>query len=51
MAKNLSSAEDPATNTGGTEEEFSRTYTNYNPAAAQGPMTEILATVLNPEGS
>ena len=37
-----------STNTAGTEEEFSRTYTNYNPAPAQGPLTEILATVLNP---
>ena len=51
MPVNRSSTETPATNTGGTEDEFGRTYNNYNPAPAQGPMTEILATVLNPSGS
>ena len=39
------------TNTAGTEEQFDRTYTDYNPQSAQGPQTEILATILNPEGS
>ena len=34
------------TNTGETEEKFNRTYTEYNPVPAQGPATEILATVL-----
>jgi len=51
MPVNRSSAETPATNTGGSKVEFSRTYTDYNPEPAQGPQTEILATVLNPEGS
>ena len=37
------------TNTGATEEKFDRTYTEYNPAPAKGPATEILATVLVPE--
>ena len=37
-----------STNTAGTKEEFDRTYQNYNPAPAEGPLTEILATVLNP---
>jgi len=36
------------TNTEGTEEQFNRVYTDYNPAPAEGPKTEILATVLNP---
>ena len=34
------------TNLGGTKEKFTRTYSNYNPAPAQGPMTEVLGTVL-----
>ncbi len=38
------------TNTSGTKEKFNRTYENYNPAPTQGPLTEILATVLNPSG-
>ncbi len=38
-----------STNLGGTKEEFGREYQNYNPAPAEGPMTEILGTVLNPE--
>ena len=41
------SAQTP-TNTSGTKEEFTRTYSNYNPNATTGPVTEILATVLNP---
>ena len=36
------------TNSGATEEKFDRTYTEYNPAPASGPSTEILATVLAP---
>ena len=40
-----------ATNTGDSKEEFNRTYFKYNPAANQGPPTEILATVLKPSGS
>jgi hypothetical protein len=39
----------PSTNTSGTKVEFTRTYSDYNPAPTQGPKTEILATVLNPE--
>ena len=38
-----------STNTAGTKEEFGRTYQNYNPAPAEGPLTEIIGTVLNPE--
>ena len=37
------------TNNAATEEKFDRTYTEYNPAPASGPTTEILATVLKPE--
>ena len=37
------------TNNAATEEKFERTYTEYNPAPAQGPNTEILATVLVPQ--
>ena len=37
-----------STNTSGTKEEFTRTYQNYNPAPAEGPLTEVIATVLNP---
>ena len=37
-----------STNASGTKEEFTRTYNNYNPAPTQGPLTEIIATVLNP---
>ena len=37
-----------ATNTGGSAVKFGRTYRNYNPNPAQGPTTEVLATVLNP---
>ncbi len=36
------------TNNAATEEKFDRTYTEYNPAPASGPSTEILATVLAP---
>ena len=39
----------PSTNIAGSKEEFNRTYENYNPAPSQGPVTEILATVLNPQ--
>ena len=39
------------TNTGPEKEEFDRTYRQYNPAPAQGPNTEVLATILKPEGS
>ncbi len=39
------------TNTNASEEKFERTYREYNPAPAQGPTTEVLATVLKPEGS
>ena len=46
----MSAAATP-TNTSGTKDKFARTYTNYNPAPTQGPLTEILATVLNPSGS
>ena len=35
-----------ATNTGESQEKFNRTYFKYNPAPAQGPSTEVLATVL-----
>jgi hypothetical protein len=34
------------TNNGATEEKFERTYTEYNPAPAQGPPTEVLGTVI-----
>ena len=37
------------TNTGQKTEKFDRTYTEYNPAPAKGPSTEILATVLVPQ--
>ena len=37
-----------STNTAGTKVKFTRTYRNYQPNAAQGPVTEVLATVLNP---
>ena len=37
-------------NTGPSEEKFDRTYRSYNPTPTQGPVTEILATVLKPEG-
>ena len=40
-----------ATNTGGSKEEFNRTYYKYNPAPQQGPPTEVLGTVLKPSGS
>ena len=42
------SASAEGTNTGATQEKFERTYTEYNPAPAQGQSTEILATVLAP---
>ena len=38
-----------ATNTGGEEEQFNRTYRDFNPAPVQGPMTEVLATILKPD--
>ena len=38
-------------NTEPSEEKFDRTYRRYNPAPTEGPATEILATVLKPEGS
>ena len=34
------------TNLDGTKEQFGRTYVNYNPAPAQGPVTEIIGTIL-----
>ncbi len=37
-----------ATNTGEQNQKFERTYRKYQPNAAQGPATEVLATVLNP---
>ena len=37
-----------ATNTSGKKVKFTRTYTNYQPNVATGPLTEILATVLVP---
>ena len=37
-----------ATNTGQSQVKFTRTYRAYNPNPAQGPTTEVLATVLNP---
>ena len=37
-----------ATNTGEQKQKFERTYRKYQPNAAQGPATEVLATVLNP---
>ena len=33
------------------EEKFNRTYREYNPNPTQGPDTEVLATILKPEGS
>ena len=39
------------TNTGESQEQFNRTYREYNPAPTTGPDTEVLATVLKPEGS
>jgi len=36
------------TNNAVTVVKFTRTYTKYNPAPQQGPVTQILATVLNP---
>ena len=38
-------------NTGPSEEQFDRTYREYNPNPAQGPATEVIATILKPEGS
>ena len=38
-------------NTEPEEEKFNRTYREYNPNATQGPDTEVLATILKPEGS
>ena len=39
------------TNTGPSKEKFERTYREYNPAPAQGPATEVIATILKPSGS
>jgi len=34
------------TNTGPSKEKFERTYRQYQPNAAQGPRTEVTATIL-----
>ena len=39
------------TNTLPEEEQFTRTYREWNPNNTQGPDTEVLATILKPEGS
>ena len=47
----MSTAAQQGTNTGQEEEKFNRTYREYNPVPTSGPDTEILATILKPEGS
>ena len=47
----MSTEAQQGTNTGQEEEQFTRTYRQYNPSPAQGPDTEVLATILKPEGS
>jgi len=44
-------SEQQGTNTGPEEEKFDRTYRQYNPAPAQGPNTEVVATILKPQSS
>ncbi len=38
-------------NTNASEEKFDRTYLEWNPQPASGPTTEVLGTILKPEGS
>ena len=47
----MSTEAQQGTNTLPEEDQFDRTYRQYNPAPTEGPNTEVLATILKPEGS
>ena len=47
----MSTEAQQGTNTGAEKDKFDRIYRAYNPAPAQGPTTEVIATILKPQGS
>tara|TARA_R110002012_G_scaffold25517_1_gene84409 strand:- start:1084 stop:1227 length:144 start_codon:yes stop_codon:yes gene_type:complete len=47
----MSAESQQGANTGPSEEKFDRTYRQWNPNPTQGPNTEVIATILKPQGS